>query len=218
MSESTASGRRRERSPRSDGIRTRRAILEHAARLATVEGVEGLSLGRLAESVGISKSGLFAHFGSKEELQLATVEAAEAIFAEVVVTPALAEPTALARLRALADRFLRHVEDGVFPGGCFFASAGAELDTHAGPVRDRALGMVAHWLALLEQTARDAQAEGSLAADVDVAQLVFELHAYLLLANQQWVAGGGSPATDRARRAVADLLVRSAPPERPARR
>src|SRR5579862_5615789 len=108
------------RKRRSDGERSRNAILREAAQLATVEGLAGLSIARLAEAVGMSKSGLFAHFGSKEELQLATIETASAIFAVEVVEPAHDAPAGLPRLRALADRFLAHVEGRVFPGGCFF--------------------------------------------------------------------------------------------------
>src|SRR3954453_14605281 len=120
---------------RSDGERSRAAILREAARLATVEGLDGLSLARLAGAVGMSKSGLFAHFGSKEELQLATIDAASAIFDELVVEPAAEAPAGIPRLRAYIERFLAHVEEGVFPGGCFFVSAMGELGTHAGPVR-----------------------------------------------------------------------------------
>src|SRR5947209_20114804 len=112
---------RRPRRRRSDGEKSRTAILDEASRLATLEGIDGLSIGRLADAVGMSKSGLFAHFGSKEELQVATVEAASAVFTEQVIEPALAAPTGIERLRQLADNFLRYVE-GVYPGGCFFAS------------------------------------------------------------------------------------------------
>jgi AcrR family transcriptional regulator len=197
----------RGRAPRSDGIRTRRAILDEAARLATVEGLDGLSLARLAERVGMSKSGLFAHFGSKEELQLATVERATAIFDEVVVRPAADAPDGLGRLRALLEGFLGHVEVAVFPGGCFFASAAAELDTRSGPVRELALGVVADWTEALEQAVRDAQGEGVLDRDVDPAQLVFELDAYLMLANAQFVASGSKEPLERARRAIDGRLA-----------
>src|ERR1041384_3558454 len=123
---------------RSDGERSRNAILREAAQLATVVGIDGLSIGRLADAVGMSKSGLFAHFGSKEELQVATVEAASALFTEQVIEPAHGAPTGLERLRQLTDNFLRYVE-GVYPGGCFFASIAAEMDTRPGPVRDLAV-------------------------------------------------------------------------------
>jgi AcrR family transcriptional regulator len=205
MNETTTN--RRPRAPRSDGIRTRQAILDEAARLATVEGLDGLSLARLAERVGMSKSGLFAHFGSKEELQLATVERATAIFDEVVVRPAAEAPDGLERLRTLLEAFLGHVEVAVFPGGCFFASAAAELDTRAGPVRERALGVVAEWTEALERAVRDAQDEGLIAPDLDAAQLVFELDSYLMLANAQFVASGSREPLERARRAIAARLA-----------
>src|SRR5947207_4954048 len=102
---------------RSDGERSRAAILHEAARLATVDGLDGLSLAHLADAVGMSKSGLFAHFRSKQELQLATVDAASAIFDEHVIEPAGAARPGVARLRAYVERFLGHVEEGVFPGG-----------------------------------------------------------------------------------------------------
>src|SRR5881227_2956810 len=137
------------RKRRSDGERSRTAILREAAKLATVEGLAGLSIARLAEAVGMSKSGLFAHFGSKEELQLATIDAASAIFDELVIEPAGKEAAGTPRLQAYIDRFLDHVEEGVFPGGCFFVSAMGELDTHPGPVRDGAVAFNQRWLALL---------------------------------------------------------------------
>lgn len=173
---------------RSDGERSREAIPRTAAGLATVEGITGLSIGRLADAVGMSKSGLFAHFGSKEELQLATIDTAGGIFREVVIEPALREETGIARLRALAERFLSHVEDAVFPGGCFFASVAAEVDTHPRPVRDLALGVVGDWSGLLAAAASDARAEGAIDASQDPAQVAFEVNAYLLLANAQFVA------------------------------
>src|SRR6188472_3000608 len=128
----------RERPPRkrrSDGERSRNAILHEAARLATVEGIEGLSISRLADAVGMSKSGLFAHFGSKEELQLATVEAASAVFAAQVTDPAAGASTGHERLRRLVDGYLRYLAVDTFPGGCFFASVLAEVDMKPGPVR-----------------------------------------------------------------------------------
>lgn len=198
----------RQRARRSDGLRTRNAILDEAARLATVEGLDGLSLGRLADRVGMSKSGLFAHFGSKEELQLATVARATEIFDELVVAPASSAATGLGRLDALVERFLGHVEERVFPGGCFFASAAAELDTRSGPVRDRALGMVASWVSLLERAVRDAQAEGALRPEADPVQLAFEVQSHLLHANASFVAGGGADALARGRGAIRARLER----------
>lgn len=204
---STGSARRPTRRRRSDGERSRQAILHEAARLATVEGLGGLSIARLADAVGMSKSGLFAHFGSKEELQLATIDTASAVFAEEVVLPAAQAATGVDRLRALADGFLEHVEGGVFPGGCFFASVAAELDTHPGPVRDHAAAVVDAWFEQLTQAVRDAQSEGAIDAEQDPVQLAFEVHAFLLLANAQYVLGVGPAAMERARTALGRLLA-----------
>src|SRR5262249_26085750 len=162
------------RHPRADGERTRAAILRHAASLATVEGLEGLSIGRLADAVGMSKSGLFAHFHSKEELQLATIETADAIFREDVVEPALRTPPGIGRVRALCEAFLSHLERGVFPGGCFFASVAAEIDTHPGPVRDRALATVAAWVGAMQTAVTEAQTEKTIDPELDAAQIAFE--------------------------------------------
>jgi AcrR family transcriptional regulator len=202
---------------RADGERSREAILNAAARLATVEGITGLSIARLAHEVGMSKSGLFAHFGSKEELQLATVDTACGIYDDVVVVPAMGEARGLARLEAFVTRFLGHVEDNVFPGGCFFASVAAEMDTQPGPVRDRAFEFVARWFGLLVDAIAHAQEDGDISPDEDPEQLAFELHAYLLLANSQFVASGASATLDRARVAVRRRLAAAAPPRRRAR-
>jgi AcrR family transcriptional regulator len=195
---------------RSDGERSRNAILREAAQLATVEGISGLSIGRLAEAVGMSKSGLFAHFGSKEELQLETIETANALFNEHVIEPASVALTGFERLRQLAEGFLRHVEDDVFSGGCFFASVAAEMDTHPGPVRDLAVQIVGGWLLQLETAIRDAQAEGAIDPSEDAQQLAFELDAYLLLANAQYVVSRESTPTNRARRAIERRLTAAA--------
>jgi AcrR family transcriptional regulator len=212
MSETNVPGEadRRPRRRRSDGERSRNAILREAAQLATVEGIGGLSISRLADAVGMSKSGLFAHFGSKEELQLATIETASALFSEQVIEPALVAPTGLERLRQLAEGFLRYVEGGVYPGGCFFASVAAEMDTHPGPVRDLAVEVVDDWRQQLETAVQDAQAEGAIDPSEDSEQLTFELNAYMLLANAQFVISGASTPIDRARRALERRLAAAA--------
>jgi AcrR family transcriptional regulator len=192
---------------RSDGQRSREAILHEAARLATVEGLDGLSLARLADAVGMSKSGLFAHFGSKEDLQLATVEAASAIFEEQVIEPAGVTAAGVPRLRAYIDRFLDHVEKGVFPGGCFFVSAVSELDTHPGPVRDGAMAFSQRWLALLAEEVAAGQAAGELRPGADPPQVAFELNAFMVLGNMQFVASADTAALDRVRRAVDTRLA-----------
>ncbi len=212
------SGPGRERAARrrrSDGERSRTAILGEAARLATVEGIDGLSIGRLADAVGMSKSGLFAHFGSKEELQLATVETASALFSAQVLDRAELVSGGLARLRALVDAYLRYLELENFPGGCFFASVLAEMDTQPGPVRDRLVGFLADWLGLLERCAREAQAEGSLDPAEDPGQLAFEVEAALFLANAQYVIARTGEPIDRARRSIERRLALAATDEIP---
>src|SRR5689334_21565121 len=195
------------RKSRSDGERSRSAILAEAARLATVEGLEGLSIARLADAVGMSKSGLFAHFGSKEELQLATVDAATDVFVSAVIDPALEAPEGLARLRAYVDTYLRYVETDVFPGGCFFAAALMELNMQPGPVRDRLVDVFDSWLDRLASTVRDAQAAGELDPGVDPAQLAFEFEAAFFLANSQFVVKRTREPLDRARRTIEQRLA-----------
>jgi AcrR family transcriptional regulator len=200
---------RRQRKRRSDGERSRNAILREAAQLATIEGIDGLSISRLAEAVGMSKSGLFAHFGSKEELQLATFEAARTLFAEQVTEPASTAPTALERLRRLTENYLRYFQSA-FPGGCFFAAVTAEMDTHPGPLRDRAVEFMDDWLRGLETAARDAQAEGAIDSGEDAQQLAFELEAHLFLANAMFVISRDSTPIDHARRAIERRLAAAA--------
>ena len=196
-----------QRGRRADGVRSRTAILDEAARLATVEGIGGLSIARLADAVGMSKSGLFAHFGSKEELQLATVAKASSLFETRVLEPAADAPTGLERLERLVDSYLRYLEVETFPGGCFFASVLAEVDMRPGPVRDRLVAFLGDWLGRLESAIRDAQAEGSLEAGEDPEQLAFEIEAALLLANMQFVVARAPEPIERARRAIERRLT-----------
>jgi len=198
---------------RSDGVRSREAILREATRLATVDGLGGLSLAHLADAVGMSKSGLFAHFGSKEELQLATVDAASAIFERLVIEAAAEAAPGVPRLRAYIERFLDHVEQGVFPGGCFFISAMSELDTHPGPLRDAATAFTRRWLELLAAEVVAGQAAGEL-APADPAQVVFELNAFMVAGNIQFVASGDPAALESVR--VAAARVTSPEGARPA--
>jgi AcrR family transcriptional regulator len=195
------------RARRSQGERSREAILREAARLATVEGVEGLSIARLAQAVGMSKSGLFAHFGSKEELQLAAIETATAIFEREVLVPAEGAAGGFERLRTLADGYLRYIERDIFPGGCFFASALSEMDTRPGLVRDRLVAFLGRWLGELEGTIRAAQAEGSLDPGLDAADLTFEIEAALILGNAQYVVSRSSEPIERARRIIERRLA-----------
>jgi AcrR family transcriptional regulator len=191
---------------RADGDRSRQAILEAAARLATVEGLDGLSIGRLAGEVGMSKSGLYAHFRSKLELQLATIETANLVFEHEVVVPSMSAEPGTARVLALADAFLSHVERGVFPGGCFFAAVASEVNVRPGPVRDRIGEFVRGWVGAIETAVREAQELGQIAADVDPAQLAFEVNAMLIGANLAYPLFGDPGILDRARSGVRDRL------------
>jgi AcrR family transcriptional regulator len=163
-------------SRRPRGLKTRRAILRKAVNIASLEGLEGLTIGKLASSLRISKSGLFAHFGSKEDLQCAVVDEARDIFVEKVILPA-AHLRGLRRLRALCENLLAYGEEKTFPGGCFFSAASLEFDDRPGPVRDRIVGLMKKWLGNLERAARDAQDAGEIRKDVDARQLAFEIHA-----------------------------------------
>ena len=157
------------------GARTREDILRTAADIASVDGLDGLSIGRLAAELGMSKSGLFAHFGSKELLQLATIEEARHRYVKEVIEPALSSCAGITRLCALCQAFLSYIEREVFPGGCFFASAMAEFDVK-GPslVRDRIVDCQEQWIATLERAAEGARTKGELRRDSDSHQLVFE--------------------------------------------
>ena len=171
------------------GERTRREVLRAAVDIASVEGLDGLSIGRLAAELKMSKSGLIAHFGSKEALQLATIRAARAIFATTVVEPALQAPAGLARVQALVDAWLEYSSDRRFPGGCFFARAAHEYAARTGAVHDALVGIDEEWLELLEEAVRAAQEVGDLDPSVDAAQLAFDLDAYLDSANLRSLLG-----------------------------
>ena len=175
-------GRTKGRVQRPRGIRTRHTILRKAVDIASIEGLEGLTIGKLASVLRISKSGLFAHFGSKEDLQLAVVEEARQIFVERVVRPAF-QLQGLKRLRALSENWTAYGEEGVFPGGCFFSAASLEFDDRPGPVREQILGLMKQWVGTLEQAASDAQKAGEITKSADVRQLVFEIQALAMGAN-----------------------------------
>ena len=177
----------------------RDAILERAVSLASEEGLEGLTIGRLSSELGLSKSGLFGHFGSKEELQLAAIDQANAIFLREVIEPALGEPEGEARLRAYCDSWIGYLERKVFSGGCFFAAASTEFDGRPGPVRDKLRDGLQLWLAELEKQARLAEAE-------DPEQIVFEVYSLVQGANASYQLFGDEAAFARARTAVERLL------------
>jgi AcrR family transcriptional regulator len=188
------------------GERTRHAILTRAAELATQEGLEPLSIGRLAEATDISKSGLFAHFGSKEELQLATVDHAASLFREEVIAPARAAPKGVARVWALCDHMVDYAERQVFPGGCFFACTSAEFNNRPGPVRDRIVEMVGTWLSYLEHAVEQAQQAGELDQSLSAREIAFQLDSFAQAANAQYQMFRDAQVFDEARRAVRERL------------
>jgi AcrR family transcriptional regulator len=188
------------------GERTRNAILETAAALATEEGLEPLSIGRLAEATGMSKSGLFAHFGSKEELQLATVDHAAALFVAEVIEPARAAPKGLARVWALCDHMIDYAERQVFPGGCFFAATSFEFNNRPGPVRDRIEEMLRSWLSYLEHAVEQAQVALELDPNISAREIAFQLDAFAQAANAQYQLFRDNRVFTDARRAVRERL------------
>jgi AcrR family transcriptional regulator len=160
------------------GEKTRGLILDGAIRLASELGLEGLTIGRLADELSLSKSGLFAHFGSKDDLQVQTLDHAARRFAEVVVLPALEVPAGEARLRVLFQRWLEWPRRVRQPGGCVFMAATAELDDRPGPARDRLVALQKEWLATIARVVRSGQEAGAFRADLDPAQAAFEFYGY----------------------------------------
>jgi AcrR family transcriptional regulator len=160
------------------GERSRDAILEQAVVLASVEGLDGLSLGRLASVTGLSKSGFFTHWQGKEQLQLDAVEWARRQWIERIVKQALTAPAGVRQLFGLHESRLRFYTDGVLPGGCFFFAVQAEFDDKPGPVRERIAQGMRDWVALLERVTTEAVGLGELDQDTDVAQLAYEIDAF----------------------------------------
>ena len=215
MSRTTAGDGRKQRA---DGLRSRQVILTAAAELASVEGLEGLSIGRLADHVGMSKSGLFAHFKSKEELQIATIDAAMEIFRREVSEPGMAGAPGVARVLSQADAFFSHLERRVFPGGCFFIAVAAEMDARPGPVRDHLRAVYNVLLQGVTDLIREAQVLGEIAPDEDLAQLTYEIDAFLIGANFAYLFFEDRDALVRARRAIAARLSHAAPSGAPRQR
>jgi AcrR family transcriptional regulator len=161
------------------GQQTRAAILDAALGLASQMGLEGLSIGALAELMQMSKSGVFAHFGSREELQISVVRQYHARFEEEVFFPSVQEPRGLPRLRALVERWIRRVSVEL-DSGCIYISGAVEFDDRPGPVRDALAQMVKTWQAAMERAIRMAIDEGHLRGDTDPLQMMFELHGLIL--------------------------------------
>jgi AcrR family transcriptional regulator len=188
---------RSERQPTGKGAATRAAILERAVDLASAEGLEGLTIGRLAAELRMSKSGLFAHFGSKQELQLATIDAAADRFRVAVVEPALSRPEGAERLRAVCEGYLDHLD--LYAGGCFWGATSAEYDDRPGPVRDAIAATLDAWVAEL---ARQAKIAGAARPE----RVAFELFSVIAGANSRYRLSGEEQVFEYAREALARVL------------
>ena len=186
--------------------RTRDTIVRTAAALATADGLDGLSIGNVAAELGMSKSGLHAHFGSKTELQLATVAEAARIFDAEVIQPALAAPAGLGQLAAVCEAFFEYLERRTFPGGCFLTSAALEIGTRPGPVRDLIASFQARFGDLIRGFAATALARHELVAGEDPDRLAFELNGIMLAADTNFVLHDDPAVLDLARQIVHQRL------------
>ncbi|MEM8963092.1 MAG: TetR/AcrR family transcriptional regulator [Acidobacteriota bacterium] len=202
-SASTASSRS---APRSRGEETRRAILKEALAQATKVGLEGLSIGGLAKETGMSKSGLFAHFGSKEDLQVGVLDFAAYYFVRTVVKPAIEQPRGEPRIHALVENWFRWERDIVGPGGCIFIAASTELDDRPGPVRDKLVAEQRRWIDALARSARIAIDEGHFRPDLDAAQFAFDLFGIILVYHYYHRLLRAPDSEARARHAFEELL------------
>src|ERR1700747_1359071 len=197
------------------GVRTRESILRVAVDLASVEGLEGLTIGRLAEQLRMSKSGLFAHFGSKEELQLATIELARQIFIDNVTRPAVSARKGMPRLWGLLDHWLALVEKRVFSGGCFFSAASFEFDSRRGVVRDRIAAIMHEWIGVITRAVYEAQKGGHVDPQVDPTRLAFEVHAIAMGAHWAYQLLDDRQAYSRARTTLLEKLRSVSTPQCP---
>ena len=206
------------RKVRDDGQRSRRAILDAATRLATTQGLEGLSIGDLAQHIGMSKSGLYAHFKSKEELELATIDAAAEIFENDVIRRIPDSLRGTDRVTALAEAFLQHLARRVYPGGCFFATVGAQLAPRPGRTRDRVSKLQEEWIGQFIVALRQACDDGQIRSNADVSQLAFEITAMLFRANFVWITTEDERVLNQARVGIRNVLSRSATEVLPSKR
>jgi len=196
------------------GERTRAAILDEALRLVSKAGLDGLTIGTLADATDMSKSGLFAHFGSRDELLLAVLAHGQAEFTEVVFQPAMAKPRGLPRLRAMFVNWLDWTESAELPGGCPMIGGAAEFDDRPGPVRDMLAGGQRTWIETLKRAVRQAIEERQLAADTDPEQIAFEMFGIALVVHHHRRLLGYSKARARALAALESLFERHAAPAR----
>lgn len=192
----------------SKGEITRQQILDHAVALASRVGLGGMTIGSLADNLNLSKSGLYAHFQSKEALQIRTLEAGAEKFVDTVVRPALKSPRGEPRLKALFNNWSRWPEESSLQGGCLFVQVAAEFDDLPGPVRDRLVQLQRDWFDILINAARTAVSEGHFRADVDAEQFAYELYGVMLMYHHSARLLGDPKAEERAKAAF-DALLKS---------
>jgi AcrR family transcriptional regulator len=190
------------------GERTRATILDEALRIVSKSGLDGLTIGTLAEAMGMSKSGLFAHFGSREELLLAVLAHGQAEFGEVVFQPAMAKPRGLPRLRSMFVNWLDWTESAELPGGCPMIGGASEFDDKPGPVRDMLAGGQRTWIETLKRAVRQAVEEGQLGKETDPEQIAFEIFGIALVVHHHRRLLGYKKARERALIALDSLLKR----------
>jgi AcrR family transcriptional regulator len=186
--------------------KTRSSILDHAVEVSSREGLEGLTIGRLAQDLEMSKSGVLGHFGSKEALQLATLKAALEVYRRELWDPVRDAKPGRARLSAICDAWISYLERGVFPGGCYITAVASEFDDRGGPVHDAIADALSRWYGVLEAEARTAIEAGELPADADAATIAFQLNALAVGANQALQLLGDRKASKRARRLMQAVL------------
>jgi AcrR family transcriptional regulator len=192
------------------GEQTRTAILDEALKIASRLGLEGLTIGSLADATGMSKSGLFAHFGSREDLQLAVLEHFAQLYAERVFVPVLKIERGLPRLRALFERWLDWTIASGLPGGCIMISAANEYDDRPGPIRDAVIANQHRGNAITQKAVRLAVEEGHLRADTDPEQIAFEMLGIMLASHNHRRLLGDKEARKRALTAFEELVARHA--------
>ncbi len=197
------------RRPAAEVAKSRAHSLDQAVALASLVGLEGLSIGVLADRLEMSKSGMAGRFGSKEQLQLATLEQAAEVFRQTVYEPAAGAPPGLRRLRAICECWLAYLADCPFPGGCFLTTASVEFDAREGPVKERVKQLMARWLGVLEHEAARAIDGGELPPDRDPGDIAFTLNALAVGTNCDYQLHHDRRALEQARRMMDAVLAPS---------
>jgi AcrR family transcriptional regulator len=189
-----------------EAAKTRAAIIDRAVQTASVEGLEGVTIGRLADDLGLSKAGVIGHFGDKATLQRAALHEARRIFTEQVWAPAESQPAGLPRLRAICDAWIEHIVHSPFPGGCFMCTVATEWDAREGDLHDDVKDNWRLWLKVLAREARTARDAGDLPPDADPDLIAFELNAIAMALNQALQLFGDRRGPARAKAAVERVL------------